>query len=233
MITLVGVGHVFAISENVKSIIKSKMPQVVCLELDLGRYRSLISRDRPRPVPLQYRILAYFQRRMASKFESEVGDEMIAAATAAQEIGAKLALIDMDVGRVFALLWKRMSFREKLHLLGGAFVGLLASRQTVEREIDRYEGNEERYIEVLGKEFPTIKQVLIDDRNKHMAARLASLSGQHGNIVAIVGDGHIPGLLDNLKQVEVETVRLRELRGQQQTRQSGSEFSYSFWYQNH
>ncbi len=232
MITLVGVGHVFAISENVKGIIRSKLPQVVCLELDPGRYRALTQKDRTRKVPLQYRALAYFQSRMADKFGSEVGDEMLAAAEAAQQVGAKVALIDMDAGRVFGLLWKRMSLREKLHLLGGAFVGLLVSRETVEREVDKYEGNEEMYLKALGKEFPTIKSVLIDDRDKFMAERLTSLSSQYGSIVAIVGDGHIPGMLGYLKQLEVEAVRLKELRVEPPKQQAAQEFSYSFWYQN-
>ena len=206
MITLIGVGHVLAISENVKDIIRSKRPEVVCLELDAARYNALVQKDHSRTVPLQYRLLAYFQKRMADKFGTEVGDEMMAAVSAAGEVGAKVALIDMDAARVFALLWRRMSLREKLNLFAGAFVGLFASKATVEREMERYEEHEAQYMETLGTGFPTIKEVLIDDRNRYMAAQLASLSSRHASVVAVVGDGHVPGLVECLKPAEVDLV---------------------------
>src|SRR4030043_947073 len=95
MITLIGVGHVFAISENVKEIIRSKRPEVVCLELDAARYNALVQKDHSRAVPLQYRLLAHFPKRMAGKVRTEVGDEMMAAAGAAQEVGARGARIHL------------------------------------------------------------------------------------------------------------------------------------------
>lgn len=231
MITLVGVGHVFAISDSVKAVIRSRRPEVVCLELDPGRYHSLTHKDEARSVPLQYRLLAYFQTRMADKFGTQVGDEMLAAAEAAGEVGARVALIDMDAARVFGQLWRKMSLKEKVSLFGGAFVGLLVSKEKVEEEMNRYEGNEAQYIETLGTGFPTIKEVLIDDRNKHMADALRSLSSQHGSIVAVVGDGHVPGLMEQLKLLNPEAVRLKDLRsGMPQPAAAGSEVTSSFWY---
>ncbi len=215
MITLVGVGHVFEIGEQVKAVIRSRHPEVVCLELDAARYMALTHKDAPRSIPLQYRLLAYFQKRMADKFGTEVGDEMLAAAQAAQEIGASLALIDVDASQMFANLWRRMSFKERLNLLGGAFVGVFIPKERVEKEIVQYEQNSDEYIKSMGEAFPTIKEVLIDDRNRHMSQQLTSLSQQHRNIVAIIGDGHIPGLLEGLKDsaVELEVIRLKDLRG--------------------
>src|SRR5512137_644628 len=101
MITIIGVGHVFQLSENIKDVIRSRRPEVVCLELDQGRYRALTDKTSTGSVPLQYRILAFIQKRMADKFGSEVGDEMLSAVSAANEVGAKVALIDMDAAKVF------------------------------------------------------------------------------------------------------------------------------------
>lgn len=158
---------------------------------------------------------------------------MMAAVAAAGEVGAKVALIDMDAARVFAKLWSKMSFKEKLNLIGGALVGLVLSKETVEKEIDKYETNEVQYLESMGKELPSVKEVLIDDRNKHMADMLGSLAAQHKNIVAVVGDGHIPGLLQLLGAVEVETIRLRDLRsGTVEAKQNAAEYNVSFWYHN-
>ena len=54
MITLIGVGHVFAISRQVKEIIRVKRPDVVCIELDSARFASLQERTRTGRVPIQY-----------------------------------------------------------------------------------------------------------------------------------------------------------------------------------
>ena len=230
MITLIGVGHVFVISENIRELIRSRRPEVVCIELDPARYRALLEKAESTRVPIQYRLLAYIQKRMASKFGSEVGDEMLAAAKAAGEVGAKVALIDMDAGQVFARLWKRMSFGEKMRMFGGAFLGLFMTKQKVEKEMEKYESHEAQYIEVLGEGFPAVKEVLIDDRNKHMAQQISTIVATHPSVVVVVGDGHVPGLLEALKPLEVETIRLKDLRRESQPPPSGSEYSSSFWY---
>ncbi len=230
MITLIGVGHVFAISENVKEIIRSKRPEVVCLELDAARYNALVQKEHSGIVPIQYKLLAYLQKRMADKFGTEVGDEMMAAVGAAQEVGARVALIDLDSGRVFSQLWKRMSMKERVSLLWGGFAGLFVSKKVVEKEMDKYEGNEERYLEALSEGFPTIKQVLIDDRNKHMAQQLSSLAAQHKNIIAVVGDGHISGIMASLGATEVEAVRLKDLRNGKPVNRDAAEHTTTFWH---
>jgi pheromone shutdown protein TraB len=232
MITLIGVGHVFVISESIKGLIRARRPEVVCLELDPGRYRALLERRESTHVPIQYKLLAYVQKRLATKFGSEVGEEMLAAAKAAGEVGAKVALIDMDATRVFALLWKRMSLKEKVQLMGGAFTGLFLTKEKVERELEKYETHGDQYMQVLSEGFPAVKEVLIDDRNRHMARQIAALMAEHQNIVAVVGDGHISGLVEALKPLEVETVRLKDLRGDGAPSSSGSEYTSSFWYSN-
>lgn len=230
MITLVGVGHVFALSEKVKQVIRAKRPEVVCLELDSNRYQALRTRDRSGRVPIQYALLALFQKKMAEKFESEAGDEMLAAASAADEVGAKLALIDMDAQMMFARLWKRMSLKEKSNMVFGALIGLVSSKEAVEREVANYEAHDAEYISKLGEGFPTVKEVLIDDRNKYMATQLAKISESHANILAVVGDGHVPGILEALKEHEIEAVRLKDLRETEAVAEPSSSYTHSYWY---
>lgn len=232
MITLVGVGHVFVISEQVRAMILSRHPEVVCLELDPARYSALLNREKGRGgrVPVQYMLLARIQRRMASKFGSEAGAEMLAAASAAREIGAKVALIDMDAAKVFGKLWKVMTLREKVELMFGSLVGLVASKERVEEEMARYEEQDVEYLETLGADFPSVKRVLIDDRNKYMAARIVSIASQHENVLAVVGDGHMQGIVDALGDRPVEAVRLKELRRQEpEQATTGGEYSFSYY----
>ena len=53
MITIIGVGHVFQLSENIRSVIRERRPEVVCIELDQARYRALMDRSTRGKVPIQ------------------------------------------------------------------------------------------------------------------------------------------------------------------------------------
>ena len=53
---------------------------------------------------------------------------------------------------------------------------------------------------------------LIDERDERMAAALRDLHRTKGDIVAVVGDGHIEGLGRRLAGETLEVVRLRDLR---------------------
>ena len=66
----------------------------------------------------------------------------------------------------------------------------------------------------MGKKFPTIQRILIDERDRYMVQHLVSANDQFEKVVAVVGDGHIPGLQKLLsdKDVDYKTVRLSELR---------------------
>ncbi|UCE91689.1 MAG: TraB/GumN family protein [Methanobacteriota archaeon] len=211
MITIIGVGHVFAISDRLNQMILERAPQVVCVELDPSRYQALVERQRSRRVPIQYTLLAMFQSKMAGEFGTEVGDEMLAAASAARAVSAQLAFIDVDASRMLTMLWKEMSVKEKLRLFVGALVGLVSSKEKVEEEMEAYYSNDGAYIESVGDQFPAVKKVLIDDRNTVMAKRIASLAMENDRVVAVVGDGHVPGIVKELGRDDVEVVRLREL----------------------
>ncbi len=230
MITLVGVGHVFELSEKVKETVRARRPAVVCLELDPARYQALLHPGEPRKAPLPYMMLAKFQQKMASDFGTEAGDEMMAAASAAAEVGAKVALIDVNASGMLGTLWRRMPIRERFKLIFASMVGLVSSRETVEAEIDSYETNDLQYLEKVGEEFPTVKEVLIDERNRHMASRIRALAAAHGDVLAVVGDGHVPGMLQEFGSLEVEVIRLRDIRaGAIPEPSSRSEYTTSFW----
>ena len=211
MITIIGVGHVFAISSQVTQIIRSRRPDVVCIELDRARYHSLQSRDRAGRVPIQYTLLAMFQKKMAGKFGGEVGAEMLAAAAAAREVNAKVALVDVDATAMLAMLWRKMSVREKVKLIVGALVGLVSTREAVEREIEAYQSNDESYLNSIGEQFPVVKEILIYDRNRIMTQRISKIAEAHANVVAVIGDGHVPGIAAGLGRDDIEVVRLKEL----------------------
>jgi pheromone shutdown protein TraB len=212
MITLVGVGHVFDIAAQVRQVIRERNPGVVCIELDQERYEALRHPRERGDVPLPYKLLAFMQKRMAHQYGGEVGNEMLAAADEAKEINVGLLLIDAEAGNLFNRLWQEMSFRERVLLMMSSVSGLLMSRKRIDHEIENFQDNEATYLEQMGQEFPTIKRVLIDERNQLMGNRILTAETQYGNVVAVVGDGHIDGIAALINRPDIEVIRLKALR---------------------
>lgn len=213
MITLVGVGHVFDLKRQVREVIVSRQPRVVGLELDRARWVALQNRETRGGAPVFYQLLSFFQERIADKYGGRVGDEMLAAADAAKDVGAELALIDQDSAQVFRQVWGGMAFEERVKLVVATIGGLFMSRRRVDKEMARYETDQSAYLEEFGSQFPNIKRVLIDDRNAYMARALRELHATRGRVVAVVGDGHVEGLRAALADEPLEVIRLKELRG--------------------
>jgi pheromone shutdown protein TraB len=212
MLTLLGVGHVFDLERSIRDAIQRRAPKVVALELDPARFAYLMNRQ-PRPTRISvFAMLAQFQSRIAEQYGVQVGDEMVAAARAAREMGCELALIDQDSRITLARAWQAMPFAERVRLIVFAVSGLFVRRKRVEAELDRFYQDEHGYLEQFAKELPTVKRVLIDERDVHMADALRQLHAAKGEVVAVVGDGHVDGLGKLLQDVPLDVVRLRELQ---------------------
>lgn len=234
-IVLIGIGHVFALRDRLKEEIHRARPSVVCIELDALRFHILLEdrerRDRgeePRRAGLDWRrigrgalilaIIGRVQARLARKFHSRVGDEMLAAVDAARELGVQTRLIDMDSEELFKEWLGKLTLRERVLLFSSAFSGLFASRARVERELKEYFEEEADFVSELAAVFPRTKAMLFDKRNAHMARgiRVAKVAGPV--VVAVVGAGHLTGIREELVKAgeapeEILVVSLRELQG--------------------
>jgi pheromone shutdown protein TraB len=226
MITLIGTGHVFDLSAALLGIFEAIEPGIVCVELDQRRYQAMLLRktqpdtyEKARQnLPFVYRLLARFQEDMAKQYGVHAGDEMLTAIEYAHSHQLPVAFIDTDAQKLFTTMWRTMPMTEKFKLLLSGFAGFFVSRKRVEHELEKYQENFQTYLAEIGKRYPTIKRVLIDERNEHMVDRLAELHAQYQRIVACIGDGHVPGILALLqsKNIPVETIRLHDLQTQTQ-----------------
>ena len=224
MITLIGTGHVFNLTQPLLNIFDDKQPNIICVELDKQRFNALMLKQSDpegykkmkKNVPALYKLLARFQEGMANEYGVTAGQEMLTSINYARSHQLPIAFIDMNAQRLFNRMLKTMSFSEKIKLMLTGFGGLFVSKKRVEKELKNFEKNFDTYIEQIGKKFPTLKRVLIDERNLYMVQQLAVANEQHEKVIAVVGDGHIPGisrLLEN-KELDFETIRLSELRNQ-------------------
>jgi len=217
VITLLGTGHVFDLRRRLQREVLARAPDVVCLELDPGRLQALISKQKGGDAPPMYKLLAEFQERIASDRGIAPGDELLAAYEAARDAQVPVELIDMDARVAFQRMWQSMGWMEKGRFLGSAVVGLFLPKRMMDKELERLQTDLGSMMEQLGKEYPTVKRVLIDERNAHMAGRIAALrAGGKERVVAVVGDGHVEGMQLLLAEkgfgAEVEVVRLKDLR---------------------
>lgn len=215
MITLVGVGHVFQLRQRIEALVQHRRPDLVCIELDEDRYRFIRQREQEGKYPsMTVALLARFQSRTAEMFGTTVGDEMIAAVDAAQALGVPHELIDMDGYSVLQRLRREMTFKERFWAFVAAIGAQFITKKRIERELKEYEENPEAYEEELERRFPTFKRVLIDDRNAHMAGRIAQSTTTHPSVLAFVGDGHVKGITQHLETwgLPHDVIRLSEIR---------------------
>jgi len=237
MITLIGTGHVFDLTQSLLQIFDEKQPDVLCIELDKQRYNALMLKQTDperykqagKDQPILYKLLARFQDGMAEEYGVQAGQEMITTIKYAQSHQLPLAFIDMNAQSLFTRMLKQMTFRERLRLMFSGFAGFFVSKKKVEKELDKIQGEFDKYMYEIGKKFPTIKRVLIDERNNFMVQQLKIANEQYEKVIAIVGDGHIPGLSEILtkKEIEFDVIRLNELRNQKTLADNSSNASFT------
>ncbi|HUR26095.1 MAG TPA: TraB/GumN family protein [Candidatus Thermoplasmatota archaeon] len=239
--TLIGSGHVFQVRDSIRQAILALRPDIVFVELDRGRLHALLERQKaaqavreasragnaPRapetsPPPdagfVQKR-LQRFQEGVAGMYGADVGEEMLAAVHAGQEVGARIALIDPPADDTVRRVLKQLTWRERLRagglLVGGTVSGLFrrGRKADIEAEIRRYQEDPAAALEELRAKFPTLHRIVIAERDAIMARRIAKhLAGaRHG--VAVVGDGHVPGLVALLGDLRPTVYRLADVRG--------------------
>ena len=221
MITLIGTGHVFDLSSALLDKLDERQPDIICLELDKQRYNTLImkrskikSYKDKKNAPIIYKLLARFQDNIAKEYGVKAGDEMLTAIKYAKSHQIPLELIDLNAQNLFRKMLHSMSLSEKLKLFLSGFGGIFVNKKRVENELKKIEEEFDTYIEQIGEKFPTIKKTLIDERNVYMAKKLKKLTEDYENIVACIGDGHVPGISKLLKSdnIEYDTIRLGKLR---------------------
>jgi len=222
MIVLIGTGHVFDLSNALLDILDERQPDAIAVELDKQRYNALMmKRAKPesyktaeKNVPIIYKLLGRFQNNMAKEYGVNAGDEMVTAINYAQSHQIPLEFIDMNAQKLFSRMLRTMPFSEKLKLLLSGVGGFFISKKQVEKELGKIHDDFDIYIEQIGKKFPTIKRVLIDERNTHMVKKLKMLNEEHEKVIACIGDGHVPGISKLLTEdkIDHEIIRLKELR---------------------
>jgi pheromone shutdown protein TraB len=222
-VLLVGTAHVVDLAEPIRRTLSDRALQAIALELDDERAAAVLApREGPGAEaarstrgPIFLRLWAILQRRLGDQLGAGAGAEMRAAAACARDWGLPLFLIDDPLRETLGRLVRSLGPRERLRLVLGSLLGLFVPASVVHDQIGEYESAPGDLLEEMRAQFPGVTRVLIDERNEHMAERLAALRTKgYGRLAAVVGDAHVAGLADALHRrgVPVEVVPLAALR---------------------
>ena len=147
--------------------------------------------------------LAYIQKKIGEEMGVKPGSEMLAAIEAAKRAGARVALVDRDMGITIQRFWSAMGFFDKIRLVGSLIPAALGWGDEEEIDIDSITQADivSQMISEFRKISPGAANVLVDERDAYLARNLHLLSKQ-GRVLAVVGAGHREGILKHLEHPE-------------------------------
>jgi len=221
---ILGTAHVSSESvELVRNQIEEWEPDLVAVELCPSRMAALtepesldsedllkiIKEGRSAMILLQSALAAQ-QRRMGISSGERPGAELLAAVNAAEESDIPVEMIDRDVVITLRRAWRKMGMIEKWRILNA----LLWEEDEEDVSIDEVLGDSDllsSMMEEAREVAPRAGEVLIDERDSFLAGRIQQIRGK-GKVLAVIGAGHLSGVVQNLGEPAIETTsRLAEL----------------------
>ena len=220
-ITLIGTAHVSPESvEEVKNEIAANPPECVAVELDEKRYDSMTNPDKYKDLDiikvlkrgeallvLANLILGSFQKRMGNNVGVKPGDELRAAIDTAVEKNVPFELVDRPIKATLNRAWAKNSFWGKCKLLAALISSAFSKEEVSADEIEslKKESEMDSMMHDLSEFLPTVKEVLIDERDRYLAAHIWECKNASGSsaqtVTAVLGAGHLLGVQKHLEEI--------------------------------
>ncbi len=217
-VLLVGTAHISqeSISE-VTELIRTELPGRVCVEIDENRWRSMnegagwerldigkILREGKGFFLMANLALSGFQRRMGSGIGVKPGEEMLAAVRTAESLGIPHSFCDRDVQTTLKRAWAKSGLWNRSKLLASLVGSSFSNDRLTGEEIERLKARSEleQMMEELADYLPSVKTVLIDERDRYLATKI--WEAEEPLVAAIVGAGHLDGLESWLRRFDLE-----------------------------
>jgi pheromone shutdown-related protein TraB len=205
---LVGTAHVSRESVAlVRDVVSREAPDCVCVELDQQRYTALADRQRWEALDLKTLIrqrqlspllvnliLAAYQKKLGGQLGVAPGAELLEAIRAAQAHDIPFVLCDRDVRITLTRAWRLTPLHKKL-LLAASLLGSIFDHTTISEDTLRQLRQQDALsalLQELGEALPTLRTVLVDERDLYMAHQLRQAPGQR--VVAVMGAAHLEGI---------------------------------------
>jgi pheromone shutdown-related protein TraB len=215
-ITLIGTAHVSQDSvDEVARTIDEIGPDRICVELDSGRYKSktepqgwesldikTILKENRGFLMLANMALSSYQKKLGEQMGVSPGDEIMRAAQLATERNIPLSFCDREIQVTFKRAWRLSNLWNKLKLISSLLNAVFSKEEISNEEIERLKETNvlQSMLDEMAKELPTVKKVLIDERDQYLASKIYTAKGS--KIVAVVGAGHAPGLVAHMERLD-------------------------------
>lgn len=227
---VLGTAHVSQRSvDEVAEVIRAVRPEVVCVELCKARLDALtqdksfrdldvikVVREGRTLYLLAHLALTSYQKRMGAALGVKPGAELLAAVRAADEVGARLALVDRDVNVTLKRTWANIGLWKRSQLMTSIVLGVGGDgdeadpRRPGKRKGDPMTADDiealkdhkalSEMLAELATAMPEIKGPLIDERDLYLADGIRAAADASGDaprarqVVAVVGAAHVPGI---------------------------------------
>ena len=216
-IIIIGTAHVSKeSSEEVSRTICEEKPDNVCVEIDATRYKALQSpnswkdldifkvlKNKQGFLLLANLALSSFQKKIGKSLDIKPGDEMKAAIDTAVAEAIPFTFADREIQSTLKRAWAKSSFWGKSKLLSSLLGSIFFSEKLSDTEIENMKKKSELdgMMSELANYMPSIKEVLIDERDKFLASKIFNAEGK--KTLAVVGAGHVPGMISWIEKFDM------------------------------
>ena len=213
-IILIGTAHIS--QESVDTVMRSideHQPDTVCVELDEQRYQALINqkgweslnikdviKKGQMPFLLTNLALSSYQKKMGLQTGVKPGAELAAAARTAEKSGMQVELVDRNIRTTLLRTWRKAGFWNKMKVMAAMLGSLFEKQELDEAQLAELRSGDtlSQMLEEMGKLLPSVKSILVDERDSYMAYHIRNAPGD--KIVAVVGAAHLPGIIKKLDE---------------------------------
>ncbi|HLD10900.1 MAG TPA: TraB/GumN family protein [Candidatus Nanoarchaeia archaeon] len=214
-LVIIGTSHISPDSiRDVKETILKESPDIVALELDHLRVKSLMSNKKSKlnlhdifRIGIKGFLLnlagAWIEKKLGKLVHTKPGDEMKEAIKIAKENNIKIALIDQDIRITLKRLSKRVTWREKFRFIKEIFFAFFKKRK-IPFDITKVPSQKviENLTKKLKKSYPSVYLTLIEERNYVLAKNLYNLINSYNKVIAVIGAGHEKEVINLIKKEE-------------------------------
>lgn len=221
---LLGTAHISHESiVQVTTSIRDEAPDCVAIELDEQRYASMKNPEAWKNldivkvlkggqgfVLMANLVLASFQKRMGADVGVKPGEDMKAAITVAEEMNVPAVMVDRPIQMTLKRAWAKNSLWGKCKLLAVLLSSAFEKSEISAEEIERLKNESEMdsMMNEIAEYLPAVKEVLIDERDRYLASHIWEAQVKDApakKIVAVLGAGHLPGVVRHLEALAAGT----------------------------
>lgn len=221
-ITIIGTAHVSKESiALVEEVIREIKPDTVCVELcnsrldtisDPSRWKNTnlidVIKKKQTTVLMSNLILASFQKRIGEKLGVAPGEEIRTAVKIAKEIDAVIVPVDREIKTTLMRAWHSMGFWSVLKFIASLLYSMFDSEEITEEDVEKLKNKDilESVLIEMDSEMPAVSKIIIHERDLYLTESIRNAPGNR--IAAVVGAGHVPGIL---KEWENGDINIEEL----------------------